>query len=428
MAISFWIASAAAALSLFSERAMSQDVCSCSPSKYSFTLDLSLTCPPVNVTRNPGIAATFCQISPFGNAGSEIEDLVPVEIENIEILELGQEFEVLSQQNITGLSVDGDTFDYTSIVANEGNEDITKVIQLNIFASNAGGEPIVNFFAISFSNVCDEFPALIEGESAGWVHFTKLEPPATASCPAVSVGVPTDSPQISGAPSASVTDPSDVTTGEPSTSVTTDSSDVTTELTSISVTDPSVVTTREPSTSVTTVPSGDPTEAPTTSVTTVPSGDPTGEPSTFVTTVTSGDPTEAPTTSASTGAPTPEATIVTTIVPPMSMDMMSMDLILARVEESVLEWQGIQYRLVEKEAKSEKSEKSVKAEKESKEDKSVKSNKTEKEKKAKSEKSEKSTKTEKESKEDKVAKSNKGEKDKKEKRRRLRVRPIYEAV
>jgi len=396
MAISFWIASAAAALSLFSERAMSQDVCSCSPSKYSFTLDLSLTCPPVNVTRNPGIAATFCQISPFGNAGSEIEDLVPVEIENIEILELGQEFEVLSQQNITGLSVDGDTFDYTSIVANEGNEDITKVIQLNIFASNAGGEPIVNFFAISFSNVCDEFPALIEGESAGWVHFTKLEPPATASCPAVSVGVPTDSPQISGAPSASVTDPSDVTTGEPSTSVTTDSSDVTTGLTSISVTDPS--------------------------------GDPTGEPSTFVTTVTSGDPTEAPTTSASTGAPTPEATIVTTIVPPMSMDMMSMDLILARVEESVLEWQGIQYRLVEKKAKSEKSEKSVKAEKESKEDKSAKSNKTEKEKKAKSEKSEKSTKTEKESKEDKVAKSNKGEKDKKEKRRRLRVRPIYEAV
>ena len=174
MAISFWIASAAVALSLFCERAMSQDVCSCSPSKYTFTLDLSLTCPPVNVTRNRGISATFCQISPFGDADSEIEDLIPVEVENIEILELGQAFEVLSQQNITGLSVDGDTFDYTSIIANEGNEDITKVIQLNIFAFNAAGEPIVNFFAISYSNVCDAFPTLIEGESAGWVHFVSL--------------------------------------------------------------------------------------------------------------------------------------------------------------------------------------------------------------------------------------------------------------
>lgn len=328
MAISFWIASAATALSLFSEKAMSQDVCSCSPSKYLFTLDLSLTCPPVNVTRNPGISATFCQISPFGDADSEIEDLVPVEVENIEILELGQAFEVLSQQNITGLSVDGDTFDYTSIIANEGNEDITKVIQLNIFAFNAAGEPIVNFFAISYSNICDEFPTLIEGESAGWVHFTKLEPPATASCPAVPESVPTESPQISDVPSTSATDPSDITTG----------------------------------------------------------------------------------------APTPEATtIVTTTVPPMSMDMMSMDMISASVRKSALVWRSIQYKMVELEDMLASAEPRM----------TLKSAKSDGdigkvEKKAKSEKSEKSAKAVKESKEDKS--------DKKEKRRRLRVRPIYEAV
>ena len=157
-------------------------LCACSPSSYKFTLDFSLTCPPVNVTKNGGIAATFCQISPFGTAESNITDLVPVEVGYIDVLELGQNFEVLTQDNITSSSSDsdpsfqdGDSFEYTSIViVNPENDQIPKVIQLNIFGRNAAGEPVVNFFAIAYSNDCDEYPTLLEGESAGWTQFVSF--------------------------------------------------------------------------------------------------------------------------------------------------------------------------------------------------------------------------------------------------------------
>ena len=155
-------------------------LCACSPSSYKFTLDLSLTCPPVNVTKNGGIAATFCQISPFGTAESNITDLVPVEVGYIDVLELGQNFEVLTQDNITSSSddpsfQDGDSFEYTSIVIfNPENDKIPKVIQLNIFGRNAAGEPVVNFFAIAYTNDCDAYPTLLEGESAGWTQFVSL--------------------------------------------------------------------------------------------------------------------------------------------------------------------------------------------------------------------------------------------------------------
>ena len=162
------------AASLFLQGVSAQELCACSPSRYTFTLDFSLSCPPVNVTRNGGISATFCQVSPFGDEFHNITDLVPAEVMYVDVLELGQAFEVLSQQNITGSFMDGDQFDYTSIVEEEDNLEIPKVIQLNIFAQNAAGEAIVNFFAISYSNVCDEYPSLVEGESAGWTHFVSV--------------------------------------------------------------------------------------------------------------------------------------------------------------------------------------------------------------------------------------------------------------
>jgi hypothetical protein len=149
-----------------------QEICYCAPLRYTFTFDFQLTCPPVNVTRTGGIAATFCQVSPFGDPDQNITDLIPVEVGYVDVLELGQAFDVLSQDNITGTFLDGDSFSYTSIVQrNETLTEFPKVIQLNIFAFNADGQPIVNFFAIAFTNNCLEFPVLLEGDSAGWTKF-----------------------------------------------------------------------------------------------------------------------------------------------------------------------------------------------------------------------------------------------------------------
>jgi hypothetical protein len=167
-----WISRLLGLLTIMGIGAKGQEVCYCAPLKYTFTFDFGLTCPPVNVTRNGGIAATFCQVSPFGDPAQNITDLVPVQVGYVDVLELGQAFDVLSQVNITGTFSDGDSFTYTSIV--ERNETLTefpKVIQLNIFAFNEDGQPIVNFFAIAFTNNCFEFPVLLEGDSAGWTIF-----------------------------------------------------------------------------------------------------------------------------------------------------------------------------------------------------------------------------------------------------------------
>lgn len=195
MGISSWIVYASAvAFTLFSGRAAAQDVCACSPSTYTFTLDFSLSCPPVNVTRNPGITATFCQVSPLGDGNQTIEDLEPVAVEYIDVLELGQQFEVLSQKNITGVFEDGDSFDYTSITGAESYDgEIPRVVQLNIFGLNGFGERVVNFYAISFSNLCDAYPTLEEGGSSGWTKFAALEAPDVALCPVVPTE-PTDAP------------------------------------------------------------------------------------------------------------------------------------------------------------------------------------------------------------------------------------------
>mmetsp|Transcript_52 Transcript_52/g.112 ORF Transcript_52/g.112 Transcript_52/m.112 type:complete len:424 (+) Transcript_52:105-1376(+) len=395
-------------VSLFLGSAAAQDVsgpiCSCSPSKYTFTLDFSLECPPVNVTRNAGISATFCQISPFGDANETIVDLVPVEVGYVDVLELGQGFEVLTQENITGTFIDGDVIEYTSIIEREGNEDIPKVIQLNIFAFNAEGQPIVNFFAIAYSNICDEFPTLLEGESAGWTHFTELEPPSAELCPAApadGTDVPTDAPTI-------------IITDAPTDTL------------------PTIVDTVAP------------TDAPT---------DPdsseaiTGEPTSSPTKELTDEPTTAPIT--------------------MSMDMsMSMDMMAASIRESLFEWRDIQYNRMtdfgedmsmsmamtrlgalsmsmtmdiglrtapvsksekkSKVAKAEKKEKKTKSEKKTKEEKGDKSSKGEK--KAKSAKSEKESKKVKSAKSDKKSKGDKKEKEEKSekvrRRRRLRVHRV----
>ena len=180
MAISRFLYASAALLSLFSGRARADEngetsddspLCACSPSRFTFTLDFSLDCPPVGVTRNPGIAATFCQISPFGSEDQNIQNKTPVEVDYIDVLELGQTFQVLSQQNISDVSMDGDSFTYDSILLNSEIPEVPKVIQLNIFARNPFGEPIVNFFAISFSNNCSTYPTMIEGDTAGWTQF-----------------------------------------------------------------------------------------------------------------------------------------------------------------------------------------------------------------------------------------------------------------
>ncbi len=160
------------------EQEIGTDICFCAPNKYEFTLDFSLTCPPVNITLGDAVAATTCMVSPFG--APEVADLVPVEVSSIEVLELNQNLQVMVQELIepTEVYLDGDTFSYVSYAAIPGDivkpEDLPRAIQLNIGGKNAQGEEIINVYLITFTNSCGAYPVLFEGQWAGWTRFVSF--------------------------------------------------------------------------------------------------------------------------------------------------------------------------------------------------------------------------------------------------------------
>lgn len=157
------------------DKVIGTDICFCAPNKYEFTLDFSLTCPPVNITLGDAVAATTCMVSPFGNP--TVADLVPVSVQAVEVLELNQNLQVQVQELIEPKDVflDGDKLSYVSYAAIPGDivkpEDLPRAIQLNINGLNAAGEEIINVYLITFTNSCGAYPVLFEGQWAGWTRF-----------------------------------------------------------------------------------------------------------------------------------------------------------------------------------------------------------------------------------------------------------------
>ena len=167
-------------VSLLADRAGAQEIgteiCYCAPNSYEFTLDFSLTCPPVNITLGNAVAATTCQVSPFGDPA--VSDLVPVTVNSIDILELNQNLQVMVQENIASTFLDGHPFSYVSYAAIPGEivnpEDLPRAIQLNIVGVNKEGEEIINVYLITFTNACGAYPVLYEGQFAGWTRFVSF--------------------------------------------------------------------------------------------------------------------------------------------------------------------------------------------------------------------------------------------------------------
>mmetsp|Transcript_8567 Transcript_8567/g.18703 ORF Transcript_8567/g.18703 Transcript_8567/m.18703 type:complete len:316 (+) Transcript_8567:141-1088(+) len=173
------------------------EICSCSPSSYQFKLDFSLVCPPVNITESNAVQATYCLASPFGNQG--VQDLVPVAIENIDILELGQSLRVIAQTKIDDELVDGDTFIYQSAFAtpedvDELTEQVVRALQVNMVGINSGGDRIISVFIVTFTNGCGSYPVFESGQSAGWTRFLDFGPASPELCAAAPRSVETEAP------------------------------------------------------------------------------------------------------------------------------------------------------------------------------------------------------------------------------------------
>jgi hypothetical protein len=114
-----------------------------------------------------------CLISPFGSG--DTTDLLPNQVNQIQILELGQDMSVLVRQTVDGEFLEDYVFDYVSIT-NEpegisGSQDIPRGLQISLIGENASGQALISVFIITFTNRCDAYPVLVENESAGWAVF-----------------------------------------------------------------------------------------------------------------------------------------------------------------------------------------------------------------------------------------------------------------
>lgn len=147
-------------------------VCACSPPRYTFILDLSLTCPPTNITTGSGVTSVTCLVSPFG---APTTDLAPVVINSIGIIELDQTNSILVEERRDNELFDGATFSYSSIINNpeevDGVQKIPKALQLNLSGRNEDGVMLMSILIIVFSNECGVLPVIPDGQSAGWVIF-----------------------------------------------------------------------------------------------------------------------------------------------------------------------------------------------------------------------------------------------------------------
>jgi hypothetical protein len=140
---------------------VSTDICVCQPNSITFVLDFALTCDDRTIlTGNPGIEEAVCLIFPDG------VDPVPVFLESVLIYETDLERNLINLVNYTKTFSSGDMITYDSLGGL-----ISTGITLALNGVNADGEKVFNNFAILYTNECDVYPVLVDGDQIGW---TKL--------------------------------------------------------------------------------------------------------------------------------------------------------------------------------------------------------------------------------------------------------------
>lgn len=125
------------------------------------------------------------------------DSAVPVSIYSIQFLEVDGDFNVINQDSTYVRNIefqDGDSFNYTSIIAqNDGGGDggaeeeeagagaIPGGMNMVLRGVNAAGDPVRNVFTITYNNECG-IPTFEMGDAIGWVVFEDFEPATDETC------------------------------------------------------------------------------------------------------------------------------------------------------------------------------------------------------------------------------------------------------
>ena len=154
------------------------DICACQPTAYEITLDFQLVCNDANV-QGPGINETACVISSRLPDSVNLTDLVPVQVDDLQILELDQNQNIVGQTVYTdGPYLNGNKIYYTSILRSDPNlvnsVSLPSGIQVSINGNNALNQPLFNSWGILYDNDCGVFPIVEIGEKIGWSVFVSI--------------------------------------------------------------------------------------------------------------------------------------------------------------------------------------------------------------------------------------------------------------
>lgn len=145
------------------------EICSCSPTVFRFTMNFAGTCPG-NLDVGDGIANNDCQTLVLG---PDQGDTSPVIIDTLTILELNDN-EVINSTTVTGPFADGDAIVYASI---SSYRNLTEFyfpvgLEMTLTGENENQETIVNIVSIRYdTSECGVWPVIPPDTMIGWVDF-----------------------------------------------------------------------------------------------------------------------------------------------------------------------------------------------------------------------------------------------------------------
>jgi hypothetical protein len=151
------------------------DICFCQPATYKIRLNFRALCSESTVNETiPGIVEASCQTT-SRTESENLTDPYAILINEVQILELDQNFSIVGQTVYTDPLNDGDIIEYTSIVYTDPEkitpESLPQGFQITIQAINSLEEPLSQTSAILYSNDCGIFPLLQELQQIGWNVF-----------------------------------------------------------------------------------------------------------------------------------------------------------------------------------------------------------------------------------------------------------------
>ena len=170
------------------EEEVGVSVCACQPATIDFQFQLDLTCDDRTISEDTvaGLADSACitntpQMTGGGSNDTEEEqqsDTTPVMIDTMQILELDQKQQVVSQTVYDDGYTNGDIISFASIVVQDPTQvdsmTLPSGLAVTITGRNAAGQQLLNSWAVRYTNSCDIYPVLEPGMQIGWTVLVSV--------------------------------------------------------------------------------------------------------------------------------------------------------------------------------------------------------------------------------------------------------------